>query len=87
VAARYRVQLSFKAQRQLDALPKQDKKRLDARLLALADNPRPHGVRKLQGKEERYRIRVGNYRVIYSIHDAALLVLVLEIVNRRDAYR
>jgi len=87
VAGRYRVQLSFKAQRQLDALPKQDKKRIDARLLALGDNPRPHGVKKLQGKQGRYRIRVGNYRAIYSIHDAVLLVLVLEIVNRRDVYR
>jgi mRNA interferase RelE/StbE len=68
-------------------LPKPLQKRIDATIHALANNPRPPGVTKLQGAEDRYRIRVGDYRVIYSIVDAALLVLVLEVLNRREAYR
>jgi mRNA interferase RelE/StbE len=54
-------------------------------LLKLADNPRPHGSLKLQG-EDLYRIRVGSYRVIYEIHDAQVLVLVVRIRHRKDAY-
>ena len=87
MAARYRVELSPKAQRQLRALPKGVQGRIDAKILALADNPRPPGVTKLQGQEDRYRIRVGDYRVIYCIDDKTLLVLVVEIANRREAYR
>ena len=83
----YRVEISPKAQRQLRGLPKPLQKRIDAKIQALANNPRPPGVTKLQGAENRYRIRVGHYRVIYSIADAALLVLVLEVLNRREAYR
>jgi mRNA interferase RelE/StbE len=87
VPARYRVEIAAKALRQLEALPKRIKERIDGRILALADDPRPHGVTKLQGQESCYRIRVGDYRVIYTISDAVLLVLVVEVVNRRDAYR
>ncbi len=47
----------------------------------------PHGVKKLMGPEGRYRIRVGDYRVIYTIADDVLDVVVVEVVNRRDAYR
>ena len=53
----------------------------------LADNPRPRGVEKLEGRENRYRIRVGDYRVIYEIHDEVLLVLVVRIGHRREVYR
>lgn len=84
---RYRVEISPKAQRQLRALPKPMLRRIDARIQALADDPRPPGVTKLQGAENRYRIRAGDYRVIYAIDDAVLLVLVLEVLNRREAYR
>ncbi len=53
----------------------------------LATNPRPPGCIRLQGGGERYRIRVGDYRIIYQIQDAVLIVLVLDIGNRRDIYR
>lgn len=84
--ARYRVDLTSKARRQFSVLPKDVQKRIDLRLLALAGNPRPAGVKKLQG-QDRYRIRVGDYRVIYQIQDEVLLVLVVEIAHRREAYR
>ena len=54
---------------------------------ALGQEPRPHGVRKLSGEEELYRIRVGDYRVIYAIEDDALIVLVVAVGDRRDIYR
>ena len=60
--------------------------RIDLRLLVLADDPRPVGVKKLHG-QDRYRIRVGDYRVIYQIEDEVLLVLVVEIAHRREVYR
>jgi mRNA interferase RelE/StbE len=53
---------------------------------ALADDPRPPGVRKMRGADRQYRIRVGDYRVIYEIHDDVLLVLVIEVGNRREVY-
>lgn len=54
---------------------------------ALAENPRPLGVRKLEGEEDLYRLRVGDYRVLYAIRDAVLLVLVVRIADRREVYR
>lgn len=63
------------------------KRRLIKALRALETNPRPPGGLKMQGESELYRIRVGDYRIVYQIQDAALLVLVVQIGNRRDVYR
>ena len=52
----------------------------------LATNPRPHGMKKLKGVDDLYRIRVGDYRVIYTIRDKELVVLVVRVANRKDAY-
>ena len=54
---------------------------------ALAFNPRPNGVKKLEGDDNAWRIRVGEFRIVYEIHDAALVVMKLRVANRRDAYR
>ena len=54
---------------------------------ALAENPRPHGIKKLVGEDDTYRIRVGAYRILYQIQDEILLVLVVKIAPRREAYR
>ena len=56
-------------------------------LAALAENPRPPGCVKLQGESELYRVRVGEYRIVYQIQDAVLVVLVVQIGHRRDIYR
>jgi mRNA interferase RelE/StbE len=53
----------------------------------LADQPRPAGVKKLQGLEDTYRIRVGNFRVLYQIFDVKLVVLVIDVGDRKDIYR
>ena len=62
------------------------KARLDEAIESLADDPRPPGCRKLAGTSDRYRVRVGDYRIIYRIDDGKVTVLVLVIGHRRDVY-
>ena len=82
----YRVDFTAGAARQLRKLPKEVRDRLASHLSALAYNPRPAGSKKLKG-EEGYRIRVGDYRILYEIHDAALWVLIVSVGHRREVYR
>jgi mRNA interferase RelE/StbE len=66
------------------------KKRVERDLLRLEDNPRPHGVEKLEAKEKLYRVYVGpgkSYRAIYQIRDEVLLVLVVKVGDRKEVYR
>jgi mRNA interferase RelE/StbE len=81
----YTVELAPAAERQLNALAKPLRNRLIAHLLNLQHDPRPPGVKKLS--DETYRIRVGDYRIIYDVVDQTLLVLVLTIGHRREVYR
>jgi mRNA interferase RelE/StbE len=62
-------------------------RRLDEAFVKLAENPRRMGAQKMTGFENRYRFRVGDYRIIYEIHDAMLLVLILAIGDRKEIYR
>ncbi len=82
----YSIDFKPIAKRQLAKLHKTIQHRLETKIDALTGNPRPHGYKKLQGFENRYRIRVGDYRVIYEIHDDVLLVLIVKIGHRRDIY-
>ena len=85
---RYDIQITPAAQKELDRLSRPVRTRIDAAIIRLADNPRPHAVRKLQGTEEdTYRIRVGSYRVVYRIYDTELVVLIVRIGDRKDIYR
>lgn len=84
--ANYRVAILPAVERQLRRIDSGARKRIDAAILALAGDPRPHGGRKLSGSEE-YRVRVGDYRILYEIEDAALRVLVVTVGHRRDVYR
>jgi mRNA interferase RelE/StbE len=84
---RYSVLLSPSAERDLGALDKPVQRRVVARIEALAENPRPAGVAKLQGVANAWRIRVGDYRVLYTIEDGRLVVLVVKIGHRREVYR
>lgn len=83
----YRIVFSAPAQRAFRKLTPQVQRRLDPAILELVKNPRPAGCVKLSGPEDLYRIRVGDYRVVYQIQDALLLVLVLAIGHRREIYR
>jgi len=62
-------------------------RRVDAAILALADNPRPAGCVKLSGLSDLWRIRVGDYRVVYEIRDRQLIVLIVGVAHRREIYR
>ncbi len=82
----YNVSLKPLAEKQFSKLPKDIQKRLFAAFLTLADNPRPHGCIKLQGKADYFRVRAGNYRIVYTVIDHELKVLVLSLGHRRDIY-
>ena len=83
----YRVELSRAAARQVKRLPAEVRGRILARLEALAEDPRPPGVRKLSGTENGYRVRVGVYRILYQVQDDRLVVLVVRVGHRRAVYR
>jgi len=83
---RYRVILPRSVQKKLDRLPDDVVKRILARLSRLEANPRPADVKKLKGRDA-WRIRVGDYRVTYEIHDRELQVLVITVGHRREIYR
>ncbi len=83
----YRVELRPSAARELARLPRDERERVDARILSLADDPRPMGAIKLHDRSGEHRARVGDYRIVYVIDDAARLVTVTQIGNRRDVYR
>jgi mRNA interferase RelE/StbE len=83
----YAVFIKASALKALARLPKADQARLRARIDALAIAPRPRGVVKLAGDGNLYRIRAGDYRIIYEIRDDVLRVLVISIGHRREVYR
>jgi mRNA interferase RelE/StbE len=83
---RYQVILPKSVQKELDRLPDDVAKRILARLAGLKTNPRPPDVKKLKGRDA-WRIRVGDYRVIYEIHDRILQVIVITVGHRREIYR
>ena len=82
----YSVQIASTAWRQMMKLDEKTQGRVDDAIYALALEPRPSGCKKLRGMQETYRVRVGNFRIIYDINDEVLNVLVVEIGNRRDIY-
>ena len=83
----YRVLILPKAQRQIKSLPVQTRRKVSDAIDSLEKNPRPSGVKKLKGAEELYRLRVGDYRIIYAIQDDELLVIVVNAGHRKDVYR
>jgi mRNA interferase RelE/StbE len=83
----YRVEFSKAAERQFKGLPRPVRARLTSRVDRLAEDPRPPGSKRLSGAQDLYRIRMGDYRVIYAIRHEVLLVLVMKVGHRREVYR
>ncbi|MPR32055.1 type II toxin-antitoxin system RelE family toxin [Salmonirosea aquatica] len=83
--AKYLVQLSKKAQKQLDKLPDSVADPILRAIYSLESEPRPFGFKKLKGRDG-YRIRIGNYRVIYEVIDSLLIVEVITLGHRKDIY-
>jgi len=84
---RFEIEITHSAEKQLRALDRVDQQRLAKAMLALAEDPRPRGAKKLSGYEDVFRIRVGRYRVLYSVARKRLVILVLKIGHRGDVYR
>jgi mRNA interferase RelE/StbE len=84
--AQYRVIIRKSVAKEMRGIPKKDAQRIVAVIKSLADDPRPSGARKLSG-QERYRLRQGNYRILYEIADDRLIVCVVRVGDRRDVYR
>ncbi|HEY1693174.1 MAG TPA: type II toxin-antitoxin system RelE/ParE family toxin [Polyangiaceae bacterium] len=82
----YEVRFKPSAAKELAKLPAEVRRRIAPRIDALATTPRPPGAEKLVG-EEAWRIRVGDHRVVYTIEDRVLVVLVVHIGNRREIYK
>ncbi len=85
--ARYEVEISRTAERQLKRLPPEDRQRVARAVAMLAIEPHPRGVRKLAGYDDVFRVRTGRYRIIYSVDKAKLIVLVLKFGHRKNVYR
>jgi mRNA interferase RelE/StbE len=85
---KYTVQFNKHYLKDLLKIPKKNWKLIREKVLSLAENPRPDGCKKLKGvKAPLFRIRCGDYRVVYTIRDEILLVLVIEVAHRRNIYR
>jgi mRNA interferase RelE/StbE len=85
--ARYSLRIKKSARKELESIgTKADRQRIIKRIESLAENPRPPGALKLSGLE-RYRIRQGRYRILYTIEDSVLVVHVIKIGDRKNVYR
>lgn len=84
----YRVLIKTSAGKELAAVDsKSDRQKLVSRIQGLAGNPRPHGAEKLAGYADRYRVRQGNYRIVYLIDDDSSAVTIFKVGHRKDVYR
>ena len=83
----YSVEISPAAEKQIKSLPKREQTKIIKRAYKLADNPRPSGVKKLKGVSSLYRLRQGNWRIVYTIEDEKLVVLVVKVGHRREVYQ
>ncbi len=84
--AKYRIEIKKSAVKELETIPSKNLSRITDKIQSLADNPRPRGSVKLSG-EEKYRIRLGRYPVLYSIEDDLLIVYVVKVAHRKEVYR
>ncbi len=82
----YKIEIKSSAIKDLDLLPDKEVRKLAPRIFQLAEEPRPVGIQKLTNKEG-YRIRIGNYRVLFEIDDKTESILVFRIKHRKDAYK
>jgi mRNA interferase RelE/StbE len=84
---RYRLEFTASASKELRALVRQIQRRVIEKATALCENPFPAGVKKLKGDPEHYRIRIGDYWVVYRIDGTRLIVVIVRIGHRREVYR
>lgn len=83
----YQVRKTRRVQRAIDAIEKRDRLRIEAVVALLADDPRPPKALKMVGHRNRWRVRAGDYRILYEICDEILTILVIRVAHRREVYR
>lgn len=83
----YTIEFDSRVKKDFKSINANDVKRIKAAISELSKNPRPDGCTKLKGRQDYYRIRVGNYRVVYAIENTVLLVLVVRVGHRKDIYK
>lgn len=84
---KYALIIKKSAEKELLALPRESAVKIKSAIEALADNPRPKGCKKLSGKADDYRIRIGSYRVVYTISDREVTVWIIKVAHRKEVYR
>ncbi|WP_417335147.1 type II toxin-antitoxin system RelE family toxin [Halobacteriovorax marinus] len=85
--ANYRIEITASAEKSLKKVPKKDIQKIVDAIQILAISPFPEGCRKLKGEEDVYRVRQGNYRIIYEVIEKKLVILVLKVGHRKDIYK
>lgn len=83
----HEVEIQHQAARQIIKLPREVQVKVKAKIDALAIDPRPSGCVKLSGERDAYRVRTGDYRIVYMVHDAINVVSVRRVAHRREVYR
>lgn len=83
----YRVEIARRAVKALSALPRREQQRIRAAIDLLADNPRPPGCAAMAGEARAYRVRVGQFRIVYEVFDDRLVIQVVRVGHRREVYR
>jgi mRNA interferase RelE/StbE len=86
--SQYRIEIDRRVKKDLQSVATQDLARIQSAIADLATNPRPYGCKQLKGKTREYlRIRMGDYRIIYTVRDQALLIVVIRVGHRREIYK
>jgi mRNA interferase RelE/StbE len=86
LSLKYEVRIVHQAEKEIDRLPADIHERISNKILSLEDNPRPHGIKRLSGRNEN-RLRVGDYRILFLVDDKTHVVKIVAVGNRRDIYR
>lgn len=85
--ASYRLLIKPSAAKEIESAPKKDRLRIVNRIKDLSSDPRPPGCEKLSGHDDKYRVRQGTYRIVYTISDVGLVVCIVKVGHRKEVYR
>jgi len=83
----YSIEITSSALKSLGSLPREVQVRIRRAIDRLAEKPFPANIKKMEGEEHTYRLRIGDYRVVYEIHGRRLVILILRVGHRKDVYR
>ena len=83
---KYEIRILRSAEKEMDKLPAIIRSRISNRILSLEDNPRPRGAKKLSARDE-YRLRIGDYRILYTASDSDAVIIIIAVGHRREIYR